>query len=290
MGRKKIGLPPLDWLRVFEAAGRLGGFSAAAREFGLSQAAVSQRIGNLETWLGRTLFVREARGVSLTIEGESYLPLVQESLTALERNTEDLFGKSPRELRVAGLSSHLNALVMRRAAGFLAEYPKVRLVTDSVAKRSGLDEERTWLQIRYGRGDWQGREAKLIAPEILVPMAAVNTDWGAPVVNLRGERPGWADWAKVAVQDEPKEARISVDTMEHGLSCAMAGAGIVLGSLVLAEPFLAAGTLRRLGLPELRTRDGYWLTWPEGRLHSKKQRKLVMAFHDAISGGAPKTV
>ncbi|MEM9127920.1 MAG: LysR family transcriptional regulator, partial [Pseudomonadota bacterium] len=47
MARAKIGLPPLDWLRVFEAAGRLGGFSAAAREFGLTQAAVSQRIGNL---------------------------------------------------------------------------------------------------------------------------------------------------------------------------------------------------------------------------------------------------
>ena len=34
MAKKKIGLPPLDWLRVFEAAGRLGGFSAAAKEFG----------------------------------------------------------------------------------------------------------------------------------------------------------------------------------------------------------------------------------------------------------------
>ena len=112
MAKKKIGLPPLDWLRVFEAAGRLGGFSAAAREFGLTQAAVSQRIGNLEAWLGRTLFVREARGVSLTVEGESYLPLVQDSLQALERNTEDLFGKSPRELRVAGLSSHIHALVL----------------------------------------------------------------------------------------------------------------------------------------------------------------------------------
>ena len=50
--------------------------------------------------------------MSLTVEGESYLPLVQDSLQALERNTEDLFGKSPRELRVAGLSSHIYALVL----------------------------------------------------------------------------------------------------------------------------------------------------------------------------------
>ncbi|HCE71900.1 MAG TPA: LysR family transcriptional regulator, partial [Ruegeria sp.] len=76
MTRSSDRLPPLDWLRVFEAAGRLGGFSAAAREFGLTQAAVSQRIGNLEAWLGRALFVRGPRGVTLTVEGESYLPLV----------------------------------------------------------------------------------------------------------------------------------------------------------------------------------------------------------------------
>ena len=47
MAKKKIGLPPLDYLRVFEAAGRLGGFSAAAREFGLTQAAVSQQLARL---------------------------------------------------------------------------------------------------------------------------------------------------------------------------------------------------------------------------------------------------
>ena len=171
MDRKKVGLPPLDWLRVFEAAGRLGGFSAAAREFGLTQAAVSQRIGNLESWLGRTLFVREARGVSLTVEGESYLPLVQDSLQALERNTEDLFGKSPRELRVAGLSSNIHALVLPAVARFQEVRPKVRVMTDSMARRTSLEEERTWLQIRYGRGVWPGRKAKLIAPEVLAPMA-----------------------------------------------------------------------------------------------------------------------
>ncbi len=284
MAKKKVGLPPLDWLRVFEAAGRLGGFSAAAREFGLSQAAVSQRIGNLETWLGRTLFVREARGVSLTIEGESYLPLVQESLIALERNTEDLFGKAPRELRVAGMSSHLNALVMKGMGGFLSDHPKVRVVTDSVAKRSALDDERTWLQIRYGRGSWPGREAKLIARETLAVLAAPTVEWGAPVIDLRGERPGWQDWARRTGHAAPEGARLSVDSMEHALSCAISGSGVILGSLPLAREDLNTGALRKLDLPELATRDGYWLTWPDDRLHSKKQRKLVMEFHAALSG------
>ncbi|TMV04832.1 LysR family transcriptional regulator [Ruegeria sediminis] len=282
MDRKKIGLPPLDWLRVFEAAGRLGGFSAAAREFGLTQAAVSQRIGNLEAWLGRSLFVREARGVSLTVEGESYLPLVQESLAALERNTEELFGKAPRELRVAGLGSHVNALVIPHVAGFRQRHPRVRLVTDSVARRSSLDEERTWLQIRFGRGAWPGREAGLIAPEVLAPMAMPGMDWGAPVIELRGERPGWQDWCRVTGQPEVAPAMLSVDSMEHALTAARLGLGIALGSLPLARNLLRAGQLRRLDLPEMTTRDGYWLTWPDERVQSRKLKALIGDFLETL--------
>ncbi|MCG7521017.1 LysR substrate-binding domain-containing protein [Ruegeria sp. Ofav3-42] len=284
MAKKKVGLPPLDWLRVFESAGRLGGFSAAAREFGLTQAAVSQRIGNLETWLGRSLFVREARGVSLTIEGESYLPLVQDSLQALERNTEDLFGKSPRELRVAGLSSNIHALVVPSLARFQEMRPKVRVMTDSVARRSSLDEERTWLQIRYGRGIWPGRDAELIAREVLVPMAAPDVDWDAPLIDLRGERPGWRDWARKTDQGDVTPSNISFDSMEHALSAARQGMGVALGSVPLAKADLQAGRLRRLNLPELKARDGYWLAWPEERAKSKKQRALIADFLEALRG------
>lgn len=285
MARAKIGLPPLDWLRVFEAAGRLGGFSAAAREFGLTQAAVSQRIGNLEAWLGRTLFVREARGVSLTVEGESYLPLVQHSLQALERNTEDLFGKSPRELRVAGLSSSIHALVLPAVARFHKMRPKVRVMTDSVARRSSLQEEKTWLQIRYGRGTWPGRDAALIAPEVLVPMAAPGVDWGAPLVDLRGERPGWRDWGRTCGYDDLPPSNISFDSMEHAISAARCGMGVVLASVPLARADLQQGLLRRLDLPELQTKDGYWLTWPKDRATSKKQQALITDFLQALRGG-----
>ncbi len=284
MAKKKIGLPPLDWLRVFEAAGRLGGFSAAAKEFGLTQAAVSQRIANLESWLGRSLFVREARGVSLTVEGESYLPLVQDSLQALERNTEDLFGKSPRELRVAGLSSSIHALVLPCLDRFQEMWPKVRVMTDSVARRSSLDEERTWLQIRYGRGAWPGRDAALVASEVLVPMAAPGVVWGAPLIDLRGERPGWRDWARKTGGVELPPSKVSFDSMEHAISAARQGQGVTLGSVPLAQADLQSGRLKRLELPELQTKDGYWLTWPEDRAKSKKQRALIQDFLQALRG------
>ncbi|MEM9200441.1 MAG: LysR family transcriptional regulator, partial [Actinomycetota bacterium] len=51
-------LPPLNQLRVFEAAARLLSFTQAGRELHLTQSAVSQQIKGLETHLGRPLFVR----------------------------------------------------------------------------------------------------------------------------------------------------------------------------------------------------------------------------------------
>ena len=48
---KRDRLPPLEWIRAFEAAARLGSFTVAAEDVGLTQAAVIQRIGQLEKHL-----------------------------------------------------------------------------------------------------------------------------------------------------------------------------------------------------------------------------------------------
>ena len=285
--RNKKGLPPLDWLRIFEAAGRLGGFSAAAREFGLTQAAVSQRIRQLEHWLGRELFLRSSRGVSLTVAGESYLPHVQSALEVLECGTDDLFGTAPRELRVAGLSTHLNALVIHKLKGFLSSHPEIRLITDSVPRRSNFDDEETWLQIRFGRGNWPERESTLLHREVLAPMARpdpAETGWpDLPVIEVRGERPGWREWAKKTGGSIPANSRLSVDSMEHGLTAAKDGQGIVLGSVPLARRYLQDNSLCVLLPPGLETSEGYWLTWPKAKSRSEKTRRLIMDFEAALT-------
>jgi LysR family glycine cleavage system transcriptional activator len=48
MSDRHFEMPPLEWIRAFEAAARCGSFTAAAVEIGLTQAAISQRIGQLE--------------------------------------------------------------------------------------------------------------------------------------------------------------------------------------------------------------------------------------------------
>lgn len=281
----KQGLPPLDWLKVFEAAGRHGSFTAAAEEFGATQAAVSQRIRNLESWLGRQLFIRSARGVSLTVDGESYLPLVHDSLRALEQGTENLFGHSVRELRIAAQPSHLDMLLLPRLTAFSERYPELRLVTETVPKRLDFEAADGALHIRYGRGNWQGRDGILLANEVLQPMAAPQhaDDWRRlPAIELRGERPGWAEWARVTGEEEPEGGPVSVDSMAHALRAARQGMGVVLGSRALAANLLRTGKLTCLPEPELVTIDGYWLTWPPSLGKSKKQNEILAALAEAL--------
>lgn len=278
-------LPPLDWLRIFEAAGRLGSFTAAAGESGTTQAAVSQRIRNLENHLGRELFVRSARGVTLTVDGESYLPLVHQALTALRQGTDDLFSTAPRELRIAALDSHISGILLPRTASFLAQRPGLRLITDSVPKRSRFDEEKTALQIRFGRGSWPGRVCRLLHSEELQPMAAggFEEEWRSlPVIMVRGERPGWEDWAAHSGAAAPGPPVLSFDTMGHGLSAATSGQGVVLGSTVLGAHLLASGALKPVSEQKFQTGQGYWLTWPESFAASPKRREICDALTDAL--------
>lgn len=281
----KQGLPPLDWLKVFEAAGRLGSFTAAAEEFGATQAAVSQRIRNLESWLGRQLFIRSARGVTLTVDGESYLPLVHDTLLALEQGTDNLFGQSARELRVAALPSHLEMLLLPRLGLFSKTYPDLRLVTETVPKRLEFEAADGALHIRYGRGGWQGRDGVLLANEVLQPMTAPGKAAGwrqLPVIELRGERPGWAEWARVTGESEPDAGPVSVDSMAHALRAARLGMGVVLGSRALAANLLQTGQLECAPAPELAIIEGYWLTWPPSLGKSPRQRALLEAFSQAL--------
>src|SRR4030081_2319792 len=76
-------LPPLNALRVFEAAARHLSFKEAAQELSITQAAVSHQIKSLEEYLGMELFRRAGRGVQLTEAARACLPKLREGFESL---------------------------------------------------------------------------------------------------------------------------------------------------------------------------------------------------------------
>lgn len=82
--------PNLNALRAFDAAARLGSFQAASGELHVTQGAIAQQIRKLEADLGLPLFIRAARGVTLTETGAAYHHEISKALSLIDRATRAL--------------------------------------------------------------------------------------------------------------------------------------------------------------------------------------------------------
>ncbi|MCC5811761.1 MAG: LysR family transcriptional regulator [Ectothiorhodospiraceae bacterium] len=117
-------------LRVFKRVVELNGFTAAARDLGLSNAAVSKNVNALEAFLGARLLTRTTRRMSLTEAGEAYYRRCVRILEDLEEADAMVtsMAASPRGvLRVTAPMSlgliRLSGVIPR----FLARYPEVKI-------------------------------------------------------------------------------------------------------------------------------------------------------------------
>lgn len=117
-------------LRSFVTAAELGGFSAAARDLGLAQSALSQHIAKLEDRLGVRLFDRAGRGVTLTTAGRALLPrarrLLEESESLPRLLREDLHGGRV-QLRVGSIPTVSPSLMPGVLAACKAKHPDVTI-------------------------------------------------------------------------------------------------------------------------------------------------------------------
>lgn len=99
-------------LKVFVAAARLGSFSAAAREFGITQPAVSRHIGELEKYTGARLFLRNGSRMDLTPTGRRLLASAEPILAAYaDMDREFMTGGSILLKGVLNGTSRANILI-----------------------------------------------------------------------------------------------------------------------------------------------------------------------------------
>ncbi len=154
-------------MEVFVRAVRLGSFSAAGRQLGLSPSAVSKLITRIEDRLGARLLVRSTRALQLTPEGEVYLERAGRILGEIEEAERVVTSGGsavPRgPLRVSASVAFGASHIVPHMAEFLALYPAIELdlsLTDSVID---LYQERADVAIRSGKL----RDSSLVARKIL---------------------------------------------------------------------------------------------------------------------------
>ena len=264
MDSSNFKMPPLEWIRAFEAAARCGSFTAAAAEIGLTQSAVSQRIGHLEELLGSALFHRQARSISLTIEGEAWLPHVRASLDNLRNSSEALFGARRGRLAISASQSIIELWLAPRLQN-LRQITEAQISVQTMVLGSHDAPQDEVLRIRYGTGDWPHHFKRKLYSEQISPVASpllLSSDepWTSlPRLTCSGPRPGWNDWAtRFNVPTTPVPG-FRFDVFHSALGAAKAGLGVFLASLPLCQPEISDGSLIRLSDDVIDHHETYWL-------------------------------
>src|SRR5215469_14537847 len=121
-------LPPLNALRVFEAAARAESFSMAAEELCVTHGAVSRQVRQLEDWLGLDLFERRGRRVLLTASGRAYLSEVSAALDRIALATsEQLRSKRQQIVRVNAPTTFALRWLLPQLSSFQLTNPAVEI-------------------------------------------------------------------------------------------------------------------------------------------------------------------
>lgn len=264
-------LPPLNWLRAFEVSARYLNFTHAAEELHLTQGAVSQQIRHLESQLGVALFKRLPRGLGLTEEGQSYLPVVQDAISRLAVGTNEIFGQRQRRpLKVRGSLSFLHFWLAPRLADFRRSHPQVdiRYISNLWVKELDAEDD---LEIRWGSGQWAGVEAQRLTRDVLVPVCApaLAADCPlreprdlarAPLLHVLGYEEGWGYWLeRVGADQVDSSSGLQFDTLVSTLRMAELGLGVALARSSLVEDLLQEGRLVAPFTPRIEASESFYL-------------------------------
>ena len=248
-------LPPLNWLRTFEVSARSLNFTKAAHELHLTQGAVSQQIRLLEGHLGVALFTRLPRGLALTDEGMSYLPVVQDSISRLAAATNELFNQDQRTpVKIRGSLSFFVHWLAPKLTEFHRLYPNIdiRYISSLWVKDSEADDD---FEIRWGNGQWPGYVSQRLSwdslfpvcsPELIdrLPLATTSDLSEHTLLHVLGYEEGWGYWLSMVNDVEVDPSRgMQLDTLLASLRLAELGVGVALARSSMVEDMLADGRL-----------------------------------------------
>lgn len=278
-------LPPLNALRAFEAAGRLGSFTRAAEELNVGHSAISRHVRGLERRLNVHLFRNVSQGVELTEQGQSYLDRLIPLFDELSDATEALTGTPSGRVTLTTETALAQKWLIPRLPKFEADHPEVDLVFSVTTNLLDIEAHDMDMALRYlspGKPT-DGLEPVFTLP--VYPYCAPHFAGGAPekltpqdLARCRLIEEAtfrvWKSWFGAAGID-PVPALNLTHPMNAVLAieAAVAGHGALLTSPELAEPEVADGKLVRISDIGVDF-GGYYLVTNSRAARRKSVRKV----------------
>lgn len=284
-----------DELTVFVGAAGAGSLSEAARRLALTPMIASRRLAALEADLGVRLMHRTTRSVSLTPEGEAFLPHARALLDAAAEARASVGSDRTRVaglLRITAPAAFGRKVVTPLLAAFLGRHPALRVelqLTDAIVDivASGID-----VAVRIGRLRDSSLVARRIAPNSRLLCAAPAYLAGAGVPESADDLArhaclvlsGTTHW-RFAVEGRARDVRVSgpfgSNSIEAIHAACVGGLGLTLLSAWDVADDLRSGALVRVDLAAAEPDElAIWAVYPSARHVAPKLR----AFLDALGG------
>ncbi|WP_060484936.1 LysR substrate-binding domain-containing protein [Pseudomonas sp. NBRC 111123] len=249
--------PPLNALRGFEAAARLGSFHKAAEALNLTQSAISQQIRSLENYLEQPLFHRSGRSVSLTDAGHDLLSTTQSLLQHLAVGIRRLDQyRKPNQLVVNTSPAFARHWLLPRLADFHQRCPQVDLWLFTSFEVPDMASETIDLAIRDDLSAQAECSFTVLHQDTLYP-ACHPSLLQHPVqqrTTLHGEREmDWSHWQLEGGEDVGQQGK-GLNFSDPGLllDAASEGLGVALVSQLLAQRAMGEGRLQALSVQRVR--------------------------------------
>lgn len=251
-------IPPLNSLRAFEAAARLGGFSTAADELCVTPGAVAQHVKSLEAWVGADLFIRRSQGVELTELGQSVLSEFSAAFDQLGLAVQTLRSQAtPKHIRIAALPSIAQLWLSPKLPSVRQAAPELTISVTALEKEPNLQREPFDISIFYRDNSPKNKDVFSttyeVCKDIIFPVCSPQVarrlykheDLNKVLcLHDASWAEDWSKWITHALPDTSLNTDGPVYSL-YGLAIEEArnGAGIMMGHKALVENHLKDGSL-----------------------------------------------
>jgi len=286
-------LPPLNALRVFEAAARHLSFTKASEELHVTPGAVSQQIKTLEDFIGAKVFRRTKRALLLTDAAQASLPVLREAFDKMEEASRILAAPGDdKRLTVSVAPSLAAKWLVPRLDRFQELHPDIEVWVSADMEVVDFAIDEIDVAIRYGGGDYPGLMVDRLMTETILPVCSPRLMTGdTPLkqptdlihhsllhdnaTEIAENCPTWAMWLKAAgIEGIDANRGLKFNQSSLVIEAAVAGKGVALAKAALALADLEAARLVAPFDMTTPSSFAYYIVHPG----SKARNKSVKAF------------
>ncbi|MEE1922120.1 LysR substrate-binding domain-containing protein [Pseudomonas sp. 148P] len=284
-------------LLQFESVARLKSFTQAAKELGVTQAAVSKQIKVLEENVGAQLFHRLHRRIELTDEGIALFATISESLQKIATVFDQINQEGGRREISLGITASFSQFqLLPRLAALREAMPDLQLRLTTQMFTGDLRTQEADLYVRYGNGHWDDGEAILLFQEEIFPVCSPTWLAHNPIPTTLEElataglldsdstSEGWLTWQgwfkQLGLSSQKFHYTLRGNLHADVVNAAVHGHGIGLGWGRVVEHLLDSGALVRLEPFSVRPTDAYYAVIPDGRTATPEIRAVIRWLQD----------